>query len=47
MRKQMIEVETREEAEEACPWAAVIVEVCGGWMCFESVQDHKIWEAQK
>jgi hypothetical protein len=46
MRKQFVEVETREEAEQACPWAAEIVEVDGGWMAFESVADYDTWKAQ-
>jgi len=37
---------TREDAGEIAPWAAVIVEVGGGWMAFESVQDASTWENQ-
>lgn len=46
MRKQFVQVKTREEAEEACPWAAEIVEADGGFWCFESVQDAETWKAQ-
>jgi len=38
--------DTREEADKIAPWAAVIVEVGGGWMAFESVQDAATWENQ-
>lgn len=41
MRQQFIECETREEAEEAAPWAAEIVEVEGGFRAFESVSDYE------
>lgn len=47
MRVQFVGVETREEAEAECPWAAEIIEVEGGWRCFESVDDAEIWQAQK
>lgn len=46
MRKEIVEVATREEAEKACPWAAVIIQVEGGWICFESVTDAEVWQAQ-
>lgn len=47
MRQELVEVETREEAEAACPWAARIVDVEGGWMCFESVADYETWRRQQ
>jgi len=37
---------TREEAGAIAPWAAVIVEVGGGWMAFESETDYTTWERQ-
>lgn len=48
MRKQFVECDTREEAEQMCPWAAEIIEneVCGGFWCFESVQDAETWMNQ-
>lgn len=46
MRKQFVQVATKEEAIEACPWAAEVVEADGGWMCFESVADYDVWAAQ-
>ena len=30
-----------------CPWAAEIVAVDGGYMCFESAEDLKIWLNQE
>lgn len=46
MRQQFVEVATREEAEQACPWAAEILEVEGGYQCFESVSDYETAMAQ-
>lgn len=46
MRREFVEVETREEAEQLCPWACEIVEVEGGWLCFESAADARTWELQ-
>lgn len=46
MRSQFVQVETREEAEAECPWAAEIIEVEGGFQCFESVTDAETWQAQ-
>lgn len=47
MRTQFIQVETLEEAQAACPWAAEIVEVDGGFQAFESVTDYETWQAQE
>ena len=46
MRREFIEADSREEAKELCPWASTVIEVDGGWMCFESVADAETWEAQ-
>jgi len=46
MRSEFIEVETPEEADEAAPWACVVVPVEGGFRAFESVEDLRTWEAQ-
>lgn len=46
MRQQFVECDTIEEAQAKCPWAAEIVEVDGGYMCFESVSDYETWAAQ-
>jgi hypothetical protein len=47
MRKEFVECETREEAEEECPWAAEIIEAEGGFWSFESVGDADIWREQE
>lgn len=47
MRQSFAQVETREEAEIECPWACEIIEVEGGWMCFESADDAATWAAQE
>lgn len=46
MRRELVVGGTKEEAEEKCSWASVIIEVEGGWMCFESVDDARTREAQ-
>ena len=46
MRSEYVQVETIEEAEAACPWAAKIVEVEGGFHAFESIADYETWMAQ-
>lgn len=46
MRKQFING-TLEFAKEECPWAAKIVRVKGGYMCFESVADYYTWNHQE
>jgi len=46
MRSQFIAVDTIEEAWAACPWAAKIVEVEGGFHAFESIADYEVWVAQ-
>lgn len=38
---------TRERAKKECPWAAKIVKVCGGFRCFESVEEYRVWKNQK
>ena len=54
MRKQFIEIDKdgnelcrRKRAEALAPWASELVECEGGFMAFESVDDARIWEAQK
>lgn len=47
MRKEFIECETREQAEQVAPWAAEIVEAEGGYMAFESVDDAAAWGNQE
>ena len=40
------ECPTREDVEKAAPWAAEIVEVDGGWIAFEFVEDYHTWMMQ-
>ena len=46
MKKYFVELETYLEAENAMPWACKIIEVEGGYMGFESIDDYEIWLAQ-
>ena len=46
MRTQFIQCESVEEAERECPWAEEIVEVCGGWIAFEDLEDYATWADQ-
>ena len=43
MRREFLEVATIEEAQANCPWAAEIVEVDGGFMAFESMDEYNTW----
>lgn len=47
MRTQFVETTYRAKAVKECPWAGKIVKVCGGYMCFESIDDYKTWTNQK
>lgn len=47
MRTEFVECGTRKQAQVACPWAAKIVKVEGGYMCFESVDDYNTWLRQR
>lgn len=47
MRTQFIECITRYAARKTCPWAAVIVQVDGGYMAFESIDDYRTWRDAK
>ena len=44
MQSKFIQCESREQALDACPWACEIIEVDGGFQCFESMDDVKVWE---
>ena len=46
MRQKFIEG-SRIEAENECPWAEKIEKVCGGYLCFESIDDYNTWKNQK
>lgn len=43
MRQEFVEVSTIEAAYTACPWAAEIVPVEGGFQAFESMDDYNQW----
>lgn len=47
MRKQFIVCYSRSTAHRLCPWAARVVKVEGGFLCFESVSDYAIWLNQR
>ena len=47
MKTQFIETGTRYQATKACQWAIKTAKVCGGYICFESIIDYKIWKNQK
>ena len=47
MRIMSIDVATLEEAENIATWAAEIVEVEGGYLAFESVDDYDTWLKQQ
>jgi hypothetical protein len=46
MRMQFTRVKTRYSARKLCPWAAIIAKAEGGFMCFESISDYRIWRSQ-
>jgi hypothetical protein len=37
----------RKGVAKLCPWASKIMPACGGWHAFESVEDARVWKAQK
>ena len=43
MRQTFVPAKTRKEAQEQCPWAEIIIKVCGGYMCYESIVDYDFW----
>lgn len=45
MRK-FVEVKSAAAARKACPWAAKVVKVEGGYMCFEFLADYEVWAKQ-
>jgi hypothetical protein len=46
MRQAFIQCETKGQALEECPWACEAIEVAGGYRCFESANDVKVWKSQ-
>lgn len=48
MRTFFAQVETRYQAIKNCPFTpAHVVKVFGGYMCFESDYDYRVWRNQK
>ena len=47
MRTKFVETESRKKAIDECPWQSVTAKACGGYYCFESVEDYKMWKNQK
>ena len=47
MRVKFVQTKSRYQAKKACLWAIKTAKVCGGFICFESVTDYKIWKKQK
>lgn len=47
MRVQFIQTDSRYKAKKYCFWAAKVVKVKEGFICFESLQDYEIWKKQK
>ncbi|WP_195258480.1 hypothetical protein [Phocaeicola vulgatus] len=48
MRTYFAKVRTRYRAIKECPFTpSKIAKVYGGFMCFESTNDYKIWKNQK
>jgi len=37
---------SEEEVMELCPWACRVVEVEGGWMAFEDLDEYEVWANQ-
>jgi hypothetical protein len=46
MRIELVKAKNRKQAFSRCPWAAVIIKVEGGYKCFESMKEYKIWRDQ-
>lgn len=48
MRTFFAQVETRYRAIKNCPFTpARVVKVFGGYMCFDSDNDYRVWKNQK
>jgi hypothetical protein len=50
MRQQFIEqgyAPDERYARKLCPWAARVIKVEGGYLCFESETDYLIWRHQQ
>ena len=47
MRKEFVECKSRKTAYRRCSWAAVAMQVVGGFICFESIADYTTAKRQK
>lgn len=47
MRVKFVECKYRYQALKEYPWASKICKVCGGFVCFESYEDWRVWNNQK
>ena len=47
MKVRYIECKTRRTAWRRCPWAAAIVRVHDGFLCFVSWDDYALWYRQR
>lgn len=47
MRIEFVKTESRYKARKTCLWANVVTKVFEGFMCFESINDYKIWKNQR
>ena len=47
LRQKFVQTDNLKEAENECPWAAIIIKVTDGYMAFESMQDYHTWSTQK
>ncbi len=47
MRTEFVMCATRAQARKACPWAAKIAKVEGGYRCFECINHYRMWKNQK
>jgi hypothetical protein len=42
-----IETNNRNTASSLAPWAIGIIEVAGGYLAFQSVEDYRFWKNKK
>lgn len=47
MEQKFIETDSKDDAENQCPWACECIEVNGGYQCFESASDVETWANQE
>lgn len=47
MRKEFVQCMSKKEAVKECPWTSEIRKAVGGFWCFESVSDAKLWDKTK